>query len=122
MCYHRPMTAERRPDHQPPAPRSPEEDPEQTLNAVLWGLVNGLFTRQNVAEALQGATDEEETAAFVLQWKQYLVQHLELTTSVVIDKFLADFEQFQAQQAALPSPISGPTGEANSQTEPGPTP
>ncbi len=100
-----PMTCiEDRPEHHPPAPPSPEDNPEMSFAATLWNVVDDLFTCQKIAEALQGTEGDEDVADFVQQWKQGRAKHLQETTQLAAESFLAHLERFQAGREAIPSP------------------
>ncbi|NIP22270.1 MAG: hypothetical protein GWO38_00275 [Phycisphaerae bacterium] len=72
--------------------------------ATLWNVVDDLFTCQKIAEALQGTEGDEDVADFVQQWKQGRAKHLQETTQLAVESFLAHLERFQADREAIPSP------------------
>jgi len=73
----------------------------------LRNLVDDLFTCQPIAEALQGIESDDDTEAFVNDWKQGLTQHLQETMEIVVENFVIDLKRFQLGQTTTFSPAPG---------------
>ena len=74
------MTVEQKPERIPPSDPTPEAQAEKAINALVWNLVDLVFTPQALSHPRQSLDDPDGAVTeLVTDWKQTLFQEIVAT-------------------------------------------
>ena len=99
------MSVEALPPSPPIHPRV-EDSGEHSFPTTLRHAIDTLFTYQPIAEGLQAAPEDEETAQFIALWKQGIATYLEETATTALSTCLDVFARRKVGEEPAPGNAS----------------